>query len=106
MTDEVTPSSLSTFLDAWEQMSVHARLSMRDSILPWCTDGSLDGGADVGVAMLVLHYFPAEEWPSLFERCDASSGRADASPSSTSPASRTTVHNRQLGSIGQRGGSS
>lgn len=34
----------------------------------WCNDRALDDGVDVVVAMLVLHYFPAEEWTSLFEQ--------------------------------------
>lgn len=31
----------------------------------WSLDSRLVGGADVIVAMLVLHYFPAERWPTL-----------------------------------------
>lgn len=34
----------------------------------WCDHSALDEGVDVVVAMLVLHYFAAEEWTLLFGR--------------------------------------
>jgi SAM-dependent methyltransferase len=34
----------------------------------WCDHSTLDDGVDVVVAMLVLHYFPAEAWTELFEQ--------------------------------------
>jgi cyclopropane fatty-acyl-phospholipid synthase-like methyltransferase len=34
----------------------------------WCDHSALDEGVDVVVAMLVLHYFAAEQWTPLFEQ--------------------------------------
>lgn len=33
---------------------------------PWWDHNALDDGVDIVVAMLVLHYFPAEQWTTLF----------------------------------------
>lgn len=50
--------------------SVAAPCALIDAPLnaSWCDHSALDEGVDLVVAMLVLHYFPAEEWTPLFER--------------------------------------
>lgn len=50
--------------------SVAAPCALIDAPLSsrWCDHSALDQGVDVVVAMLVLHYFPAEEWTALFDQ--------------------------------------